>query len=156
MWKEFDRGAWPADLLNAAMAEVPQHLDGDYRRLTAEPKSEAVLYLVEYRDGFRAAVALMNGWIDDGDVRGGPFVFGGRVKGKEKPALPRFYLQDLFPYAHFAYLLRAIDSMMQTGRPPYPVERTLLTTGVLDALMTSLSEHGRRIETPHLAVKYTP
>ena len=34
---------------------------------------------------------------------------------------------------------------------PDPVERTLLVTGALDALMTSHAEDSRRIETPHLA-----
>jgi hypothetical protein len=46
--------------------------------------------------------------------------------------------------------------MMQTGHAAYPVERTLLTTGVLDAVMTSVNEKNRRVETPHLAIKYKP
>ena len=52
--------------------------------------------------------------------------------------------------------IKAIDSMIQTGHAPYPVERTLLTTGVLDAVMTSRAEKNRRVETPHLEIKYTP
>ena len=38
-----------------------------------------------------------------------------------------------------------------TGEPQYPVERTLLVTGVLDALMHSRAEGHIRLETPYLA-----
>jgi hypothetical protein len=44
-----------------------------------------------------------------------------------------------------------IERMFKTKKAPYPVERTLLVTGALDALMTSHAEGERRIETPHLA-----
>ena len=53
-------------------------------------------------------------------------------------------------------MTKAIDSLIQTGHAPYPVERTLLTTGILDAVMTSRHEKGKRIETPHLEIKYSP
>jgi len=50
--------------------------------------------------------------------------------------------------------VRGIDSMMQTGQPAWPVERTLLTSGTLSALLESKLAGGTRIETPHLAIKY--
>ena len=41
--------------------------------------------------------------------------------------------------------------MFVTGKPPYPVERTLLTTGVVAAAIDSMSQGQSRITTPHLA-----
>jgi hypothetical protein len=154
MWKALDAGRWSKKLLEAAMERVPAHAKGDYRELTAKTK-DAGVFLIEYRDGFKAAVAMMNGWAYEGD--GGAFTFAGQLKGKDKPVSTLFYLQQPDPFGHFAYLVRAIDSMMQTGHAPYPVERTLLTTGILDAVMTSAAEKNRRVETPYLEkVAYKP
>jgi hypothetical protein len=97
---------------------------------------------------------MMNGWAYEGD--GGAFTCACRRKRHARLDATLFYLQQPEPFAHFAYLVRAIDSMMQTGHAPYPVERTLLTTGILDAIMTSKAERNRRVETPHLAIKYQP
>jgi hypothetical protein len=153
MWEALDRGRWSKPLLDAALALVPAHATADVRAATAKAE-DAGLFLVEYRDGFRAAVIMPNGWIYEGD--GGGFTFAGRLRDKDKPVSTHFYLQQPDPFGHFAYLVRAIDSMMQTGHPPYPVERTLLTTGVLDAVMTSKAEKHRCVETPHLDIKYQP
>jgi hypothetical protein len=153
MWKALDQGRWSKALLEAALKLVPAHAPGDYRAPTAK-SNDAAVYLIEYRDGLKAAVAMLNGWVHEGD--GGAFVFAAKIKGQDQPAATHFYLQQPDPFAHFAYLQRAIDSMMQTGHAPYPVERTLLTTGVLDANMKSKSRgHGHQ-DTPHLEIKYQP
>jgi len=153
MWKALDAGRWSKALLEAALDKVPSHAKGDYRELTRKDNSAGV-FLIEYRDGFRAAVALMNGYVYEGD--GGAFCFAGQIKGEEQPRACLFYLQQPDPFAHFVYLVKAIDATIQTGHAAYPVERTLLTTGILDAVMTSRAEKNRRVETPHLAIKYTP
>lgn len=151
MWEALDKGRWSKSLLDAALARVPAHAKDDIRTATAKSK-DAGVFLLEYRDGFRAAVAMPNGWIYEGD--GGGFTFAGRLKGKDQPVATQFYLQQPDPFGHFNYLVKAIDSLMQTGHAPYPVERTLLTTGILDAVMTSRADKQRRIETPHLAIRY--
>jgi hypothetical protein len=46
--------------------------------------------------------------------------------------------------------------MFTTGKAPYPVERTLLTSGLVSAGMRSLHEGQKKLETPHLAIKYQP
>ena len=44
--------------------------------------------------------------------------------------------------------------MFLSGEPQYPVERTLLVSGALDALMDSRHRGHIRLETPHLDVAY--
>jgi hypothetical protein len=153
MWRAMDKGLWSRPLLEAAMARVPAHAKGDYRKLTAGT-AEAGVFLIDYRDGFKGAVAMMNGWVRDGGGDG--FTCAVRVRGRDKPLSTQFYTQQPDPFGHFIYLVKAIDAMVQTGHAVYPVERTLLTTGILDAIMTSHAEKGRKIDTPHLAIRYQP
>ena len=79
-----------------------------------------------------------------------------RVHGEHAPLAAHFTQARRQPVWHFDHLVDLIERMVITGEPPYPVERTLLTTGVVDAVMTSRFEGGRRVETPHLAVTYRP
>jgi hypothetical protein len=48
------------------------------------------------------------------------------------------------------------EEMFLTGKAPYPVERTLLTSGVLESCLDSRAGSNVRLETPHLDVAYRP
>lgn len=153
MWAAMDRGVFSRDLVEAALAHIPAHANADYRKLTVK-NADAGVFIIEYRDGFKAAVVMPNGWVYEGD--GGAFTFAARLRGEERIASCAFYLQQPDPFGHFAYQLKAIETMIHTGHAVYPVERTLLTTGILDAVMISRAEKGRRVETPHLDIRYQP
>jgi hypothetical protein len=153
MGKVLDDGKVSKDLLEAAIALAPKHAKGAYREICAKNK-DAALFLIEYRDGLTAAVAMLNGFLHEDD--GGAFCFATHLKGEDKPKGTQFYTQGLDPFGHFIYLVKAIESLINTGHSPYPIERTLLTTGILDAVMTSRHKGGKRIETPHLDIKYKP
>jgi hypothetical protein len=84
------------------------------------------------------------------------FGFAAKLRGQPDPVSTWFELEDKPPYSHFGFLLKAIEHMIHSGRPAYPVERTLLTTGALDAAMHSLNENGSRRPTPELAIRYQP
>ena len=44
--------------------------------------------------------------------------------------------------------------MIVNGQAGYPVERTLLVSGLLEAAHHSRSQQGRRLKTPQLNVRY--
>jgi hypothetical protein len=49
-----------------------------------------------------------------------------------------------------------IEELFETGKAPYPVERTLLVSGILESCLTSRFEGQKRLETPQLDVHYRP
>jgi hypothetical protein len=136
---------WSRDLLDAAVETTPVPRGGRRK----EFDRNAVFMLIEYRDGLKAAVAMNTG-------QGSQFAFAGQIRGEVRPPATWFRLQDGRPYGHFGHLLRAIEHTIHTRQPAYPVERTLLTTGILDAVMHSAAENNRLINTPELAIQYQP
>ena len=77
-----------------------------------------------------------------------------KLRGRKEPVAFAYMHEDGRPYGHFSYLLRAIEHMVHTKEPAYPVERTLLTTGVLDRAMHSLVDDSRRYDVPELKIAY--
>ena len=103
---------------------------------------------IRYRDGTKATVAQLRNHDQWG--------IAAKLKGRAKPVVSWYRgLHENF-WGVFANQLRAIEKMVLTGKPSYPVERTLLTTGIIDAAMTSRFENGRLQRIPHLSVRYEP
>jgi hypothetical protein len=153
VWKAADAGRWSWDLLEAALGRSETVNPGDIRRnvglpVQSMPAAPATAFLVEYRDGLRGTVLLLNGHIQD-------FCFAAKVKGEAKPASCLFHLPPPPGAKYFDCLVANIEKLLETGRSPYPIERTLLTGGILDSAMESHHVHARRIETPELDMHYT-
>jgi hypothetical protein len=158
VWKAGDQGLWSWELLEHALGRSPSLNVGDIRdncRQFMPPPgrptflTEPVAFLLEYRDGLRAAVLLINGHHDD-------TTFAARLKGVKKPVSTLFYLPPP-PGAGFLQALTVkIEDFLTSGRPPYPVKRTLLTGGILDMALESRIRGQKRLQTPDLAVVYDP
>jgi hypothetical protein len=103
--------------------------------------------LLDYKDGFRAAV------IQSGKSAQ-RWNFACRVKGEREPRVTTFYPGPWGNRNLFRALSHAIQHLFVTGEPAYPVERTLLVSGIVDASMHSRHAGGAVQETPHLEFGY--
>jgi hypothetical protein len=144
MWDWVSQTPWAAKLLDAALAQAIHRKSGDMRQLGKDDYA----YRIWYRDGLEAAAFMMNGVAQDAAT-------AVEVEGQGEPVATLMWLEEDRPFQHFACLVQAIEQMFESGKPTYPVERTLLTSGVLEAILNSKFEKGKRVETPYLSVKYT-
>ena len=141
VWRARDKGRWSGELAEAACGAIANKPVGSMQEHAKEP----AVFLVEYADGLETATLMLSGYVSD-------FAYAGRVDGQVQAT--EFYLQNEGPFGHFGYLCRNIQRFFQTGKAPYRPERTLLTTGVTDAMMNSRHEDHRRVETPYLDMAY--
>lgn len=140
VWKARDRGVWSGELAAAAEQHIERRKEGSMEDNCERP----AVFLLEYADGLRTATLMLNGHLSGWGYAARS---GGQVHGMET------YLHG-DPHPHFSYLTLNIQELFVTGQPQYPVERTLLISGALEALMESRHRGHVRVETPHLNVSY--
>jgi hypothetical protein len=146
VWEAGEKGIYSKDLLDKALRclkERPLPEGYELKKLVSEP----VLFVIEYLDGLRASVLTLNGAVAEWAV-------AWKSSDQEQIMATLFWTQEMRPFQHFNHQLLGIEKMVQTGKPTWPLERTLLTTGLLDALLVSKRDGGKRIETPWLSFSY--
>ncbi len=144
VWQAIENGGVRKDLFDAAVALVPRKSPAELRQL-----GPSTLFRFEYLDGFAGAVVMLPTLSETTAV-------AVKMKGASSPLATRFDERSVPRHPHFAFLLRAIEQMMHTGKPTYPVERTVITSGILDRALTSLENGQKRLTTPELAITYQP
>ncbi|MFC1692733.1 T9SS type A sorting domain-containing protein [Candidatus Latescibacterota bacterium] len=144
VWNWTDGNEWAKNLLDVSLKTIPNRKTGDFRNNVSNP----VVFIVEYYSGLEAAVYLLNGHITS-------FGFAADITGVEKPTATEFKLSAYKSLDHFDGLVYHIERLIEYGITPYPVKRTLLTTGALIAGMESRYQGYIRFETPHLNITYT-
>jgi hypothetical protein len=153
VWKAGDARRWSWDLLEAALERSESVNPGDVRVNTGSmpvqkmPPVPATAFLIEYRDGTRGSVLLLNGHVWD-------FTFAGKLRRSSRPLSCLFQLPPPPGARYFDPLVANIEKFFEEKKAPYPVERTLLATGILDAALHSQELRGARVETPELDIRY--
>lgn len=158
VWQAGKEGRWSRRLLEGALARSdsrsgialsdgrPQDLahSGELEELVEKPAA----YFIDYEDGLRATLLMLSGAVQD-------WTFAARLGSADGEVVS---LQFLLPGApnvtYSACLMQKAEEMFVTGRAPYPVERTLLTSGMLERCLESKVDGHRRVATPELRVSY--
>ena len=141
VWELVDSGWIDPAVFQAALDIVPRSIPN------ARDDRGVVLFQFEYVDGFRGALFMIPSASRNGVAikkKGGAIM----ATGFEERTEPK--------HPHFAYLLKGIERLVHTGQTPYPIERTLLTGGILDRTLRSKYERGAVQQTPELMIAYTP
>lgn len=155
VWEE--TGAFSHELLEAALSrsDTPcgltledgrtQNLlrNGELQKLVENPSA----YFIHYADGLKATLLMLNGAVRD-------YCFAARLKDNPTPLSTQFFLTPTPNVTYSACLIAKIEELFETGIAPYPAERTLLVSGILESCLTSRVQGYRQIETPHLSVSY--
>jgi hypothetical protein len=158
VWNAADQGVWSWELLRHALSRSHTVNPGDIKQNTRDFVPPAVkdvatilrhpvAFVAEYVDGLRATALILNGHVDDTTVA----VRLNDAQGRESIVSTLMYLPAPPGASFFNPLVLRIEDFFNTGKPPYPVERTLLSGGILDAALESRIHDHRPVQTPDLA-----
>jgi hypothetical protein len=138
-WSLPDRERWGGRVFDALLASAKT-------RRSVPPGPETVVLLIQYADGTRAVLGLIPRAFDDHE-----FLLGAQYSDGST-GLSGLVLQSE-PFDHFGYLVHALVELYTTGRAPVPVERSLLTTGIVQFGLQA-RQAGSPVATPTLALSY--
>lgn len=145
VWKAGDDGRWSWSLLEHALSRCPSRNYGKVREQVKKP----LVTLIEYNDGTKGAVFNLVEAVSD-------FAFAGKIQGRPEPVSTCFYLPAPPGARFFDPLTFNIEKFFATGRPTYPIERTLLTTTLCDHAIRSQHNGGQVVTDSSMTIRYQP
>jgi hypothetical protein len=157
VWQAGEQGRWSKELLRSALSRSDNLkgatvTDGRTQDMVGTGVLPSLVkdpwaYFIEYRDGTKATMLMLSDAVSD-------FTIAVKLKGKPEIQSTQFFLSPDPNVTYSACLASKIERMIEAGVAPYPVERTLLVSGMLESCLDSRVKGNKRIETPHLEVAY--
>jgi hypothetical protein len=143
-WNYIEQNEWVKRLFDQAISHSETRVAGDMKEIVKNPS----VFIIDYNDGLKAAAFLLTGLLQD-------FTYAIDIEGEQKPFSTLMKLQAGKPHYHFGCLVKNMEIMFKTGKAPYPVERTMLSSGILDFVLESRILGHKIVETPELSkVRY--
>ena len=142
VWQAIDSGKISKELVEAACNRIKGKAQGNMRDIVKDPRA----LIIRYNDGTKGAILMLDELVNQG------WAYAANENGKVVST--EFVLDHSMSYSHFSYLTLNIQKFLVTGKPQGPVERTLLTSGMIDMGIRSVLDGHKEIKTPYMNVKY--
>jgi hypothetical protein len=161
VWKAMETGSWEKGGWNPRLFEAcltrshtlaqPESFSDRFPTSAQirEWVKDPIAYRFDYKDGTKATMLLMNGLVGD-------FTFSAKLKNQDEPLSTLFHLPPNPNVVYSAALMSKAEETFVNLKSPYPIERTLLTSGLVEAAVRSLGTGQKRLPTPHLEIHYQP
>ncbi len=161
VWKAMETGSWEKGGWNPRLFEAcltrshtlaqPESFSDRFPTSAQirEWVKDPIVYRFDYKDGTKATMLLMNGLVGD-------FTFSAKLKNQDEPLSTLFHLPPNPNVVYSAALMSKAEETFVNHKSPYPIERTLLTSGLVEAAVRSLGTGQKRLPTPHLEIHYQP
>ncbi len=161
VWKAMETGSWEKGGWNPRLFEAcltrshtlaqPESFSDRFPTLAQmrEWVKDPIAYRFDYNDGTKATMLLMNGLVGD-------FTFAAKLKNQDEPLSTLFHLPPNPNVVYSAALMSKAEETFVNHKSPYPIERTLLTSGLVEAAVRSLGRGQKRLPTPYLDIRYQP
>jgi len=147
--KAANEGRFSIELANAAVKAELGDKTAEFLKTDGVGTKRTHGLLLTYKDGLKATVLRMG-------KKSTRWNFACRLKKDPKIHATAFYVGPWRNRNLFKALSHAIQHHFIHNKAPYPVERTLLVTGVLESAMKSRHNSGQPQTTPHLEFAYAP
>jgi hypothetical protein len=141
VWAALDSGKISQKLVDAACDTIKGKATGNMRDIVKMPYA----VIVKYKDGTKGSIVMLDQYVKEG--------WAYAAKTGKNIVATEFVLDHSMSYSHFSYLALNIQKFIVSG-PTAPIERNLLTSGIIDMGIRSLAE-GKIRQTPFLNIKYS-
>lgn len=161
VWKAMETGSWEKGGWNPRLFEAcltrshtlaqPESFSDRFPTSAQmrEWVKDPIAYRFDYNDGTKATMLLMNGLVGD-------FTFAAKLKNQDEPLSTLFHLPPNPNVVYSAALMSKAEETFVNHKSPFPIERTLLTSGLVEAAVRSLGRGQKRLPTPYLDIRYQP
>ncbi|MEX2572921.1 MAG: twin-arginine translocation signal domain-containing protein [Balneolaceae bacterium] len=144
VWQAMDEGRISEDLVHAACDSIRDKETGNMREIVSNPRA----LIIQYNDGLKGAILMLDEYVNNN------WAYAAEADGET--VATEFVLNSSVQASHFSYLTLNIQKFITSGgKPPVPIERNLLTSGMIDMGIRSIAEGETVRKTPFLNIRYT-